>query len=146
MNIKWCVVLASVVMTSVTLPSTAEADTPLWQTHTYEASLHCSPQTTLQPSQFLLPGWTIWSADGRYKMTLQYDGNLVLYRAGRGGVALWSSMTNGLPIEIAIMQSDGNLVLYDYSKTPRWASWTNGNPGAYLALQCDGNVVIYGRD
>ena len=58
-------------------------------------------------------------------MTLQYDGNLVLYRAGRGGVALWSSMTNGLPIEIAIMQSDGNLVLYDYSKTPRWASWTN---------------------
>jgi NlpC/P60 family protein len=42
-----------------------------------------------------------------------------------------------------VMQSDGNLVVYDSANQPLWHSHTNGNPGAYLAVQTDGNVVVY---
>ena len=42
------------------------------------------------------------------------------------------------------MQSDGNLVIYDATRsTALWASHTAGHPGAFLAVQEDGNVVIY---
>ena len=42
-----------------------------------------------------------------------------------------------------IMQTDGNLVLYDTSGQPHWASNTQGNPGAFLNVQDDGNLVVY---
>lgn len=44
---------------------------------------------------------------------------------------------------IAVIQSDGNLVIYNSSGQPTWASGTSGNPGAKLAVQTDGNIVIY---
>jgi hypothetical protein len=43
----------------------------------------------------------------------------------------------------AIMQSDGNFVVYTPQGTPIFATGTSGNPGAYLSLQNDGNLVIY---
>ena len=46
----------------------------------------------------------------------------------------------------AIMQADGNFVIYDIedgSPIPVWSTNTAGNPGAYLNVQDDGNVVIY---
>ena len=42
-----------------------------------------------------------------------------------------------------VMQSDGNLVLYDSGSCPLWASNTSGNPGATFAVQSDGNLVVY---
>jgi Ca2+-binding RTX toxin-like protein len=48
---------------------------------------------------------------------------------------------------IAIMQADGNLVVYDaaslYGGQCLYNSMTNGNNGAGLIVQADGNVVIY---
>ncbi|UJR19098.1 hypothetical protein I4U23_022229 [Adineta vaga] len=44
----------------------------------------------------------------------------------------------------AIMQEDGNLVVYDQHETPTWASDTNGkgaNPYR-LVMQDDGNLVV----
>ncbi|MGW3630333.1 protein kinase domain-containing protein [Streptomyces sp. NPDC005122] len=41
-----------------------------------------------------------------------------------------------------IMQTDGNLVLYDESGTARWASRTQG-AGNTAVLQADGNLVVY---
>ena len=41
-----------------------------------------------------------------------------------------------------VMQTDGNLVLYEFS-APRWRSGTEGHPGARLEVQQDGNLVIY---
>ena len=46
----------------------------------------------------------------------------------------------------AVMQADGNFVIYDQGGKALWASGTcckPSHPGAYLALQNDGNVVIY---
>jgi len=43
----------------------------------------------------------------------------------------------------AIMQADGNFVLYDLTNQPVWATNTAGNPGAHMAIQDDGNMVVY---
>ena len=83
------------------------------------------------------------SANGQYRLTLQTDGNLVLYK--NGTQALWSSRTSGKPqITRCAMQTDGNLVLYDANGQFYWASRTNGNiTGKSLAMQDDGNLVMY---
>jgi hypothetical protein len=64
----------------------------------------------------------------------------VLYQ---GSTALWSSGTAGNASAHAIMQGDGNFVIYDSSNNPLWSSGTAGNNGAYLLVQNDGNTVIY---
>jgi len=43
----------------------------------------------------------------------------------------------------AVMQGDGNFVIYDSGGTPLAWTATEGNPGAYLTVQPDGNVVVY---
>ncbi len=43
----------------------------------------------------------------------------------------------------AVMQSDGNFVLYQTSGGAVWSSGTNGHSGAQLRMQTDGNLVIY---
>ncbi|HEV2787192.1 MAG TPA: GDSL-type esterase/lipase family protein, partial [Solirubrobacteraceae bacterium] len=48
------------------------------------------------------------SADGRYRLVMQKDGNLVLY--GPSGRALWASNTRGRGSHHVRMQADGNLV------------------------------------
>ncbi|WP_052441287.1 hypothetical protein [Streptacidiphilus anmyonensis] len=79
---------------------------------------------------------------GEYQLTMQTDGNLVIYDVN--GNPLWNTQTEGHPGAFAIMQTDGNLVVYQGS-TPLWNSGTGGNPGAtyYLCFQTDGNLVIY---
>jgi pimeloyl-ACP methyl ester carboxylesterase len=96
---------------------------------------------SLHPDQSLYPRESIRSPDGRWYLTYQEDGNLVLYR--HDAVPLWQSHTDGYSAGRAIMQLDGNLVVYDAYDTPIWASDTAGFGGASLTVQNDGNVVIY---
>src|SRR5712691_7683559 len=95
---------------------------------------------TLSSGAQLLVNQSITSADGRFSLILQSDGNLVLYR---GNFPLWDSKTAGKPSKNAIMQADGNFVVYDNSGTPLFNSGTMNHPGAILKIQDDGNVVIY---
>ncbi|WP_202904875.1 lectin-like protein [Marinomonas sp. S3726] len=77
-------------------------------------------------------------------LSMQGDGNLVLYKYGNGqiGNALWSSGTNwGSDYKVSF-QGDGNFVIYDANGSAKWASGTNPS-GSKLALQGDGNLVIY---
>lgn len=83
---------------------------------------------------------SIYSPDGRFRLVMQTDGNLVLY--GPSG-ALWSTVTVGSGATFAQTQTDGNFVVYTSASVPVWSSGTSGNPGAWLALQNDGNLVIY---
>jgi hypothetical protein len=101
-----------------------------------------------QPGEVLAINQPIASSDGRYTFIYQTDGNLVLYRdwARPTVEALWSSATIGKLGGLCVMQSDGNLVVYDPGKHPLWASDTQGNPGSRLLVQGDGNVVIYRPD
>jgi hypothetical protein len=93
----------------------------------------------LKPGDSLLLDQSIISRDGRFTLTMQSDGNLVLYEPGG---ACWDSKTYGQTAVQAVMQSDGNLVIYG----PGGAIWhtnTYGHPGACLIVQDDRNAVIY---
>jgi aryl-phospho-beta-D-glucosidase BglC (GH1 family) len=82
------------------------------------------------------------STDGRFLLVYQGDGNLVLYVIA-SGEALWSSGTWGTETGVAVMQGDGNFVVYDASGTPRWDSVTGGSEGDRVVVQNDGNLVLY---
>jgi parallel beta-helix repeat protein len=95
---------------------------------------------TLTANQGLYPGQSLTSCDGRFTLTLQNDGNLVL---SYDGSALWSAGTAGDRSAEVLMQGDGNLVVYSDTGTGLWTSGTSNDSGARLALQNDGNLVIY---
>jgi hypothetical protein len=57
-------------------------------------------------------------------LTLQTDGNLVIYPTSVGTGALWASNTAGNSGDVMLFQPDGNLVIYTaYGKTI-WSSGT----------------------
>jgi len=75
----------------------------------------------------------------KYELSMQGDGNLVLY-SPLG--ALWASGTS-VAGSYAIMQGDGNLVIYRQGGIAVWSTHTYGNSGSWLLVQGDGNTVIY---
>lgn len=102
----------------------------------------------LQPDETLSPGEALSSPSGRYTLTYQTDGNLVLYRRPSATLweAMWGSGTDGRPGDVCVMQTDGNLVLYDVANRPIWASSTDGNPGSSLILRDSGVGVVLRPD
>jgi hypothetical protein len=101
-------------------------------------------------------GQNLYSPNGWYRLTMQNDGNLVLYSKGtiftgppsqNYNIAVWSSGTVGSNATYAHFQDDGNLVLYTAADVPVWKSNNGSYPqyaGKKLFLQNDGNLVIYG--
>jgi cell wall-associated NlpC family hydrolase len=108
---------------------------PLWNSGTLNSN--AAPGDVLRANQYLT------SANGQYKLAMQDDGNLVLYTANLSR-ALWNSQTSGHAGAYAVMQSDGNFVVYDSANQPLWYTRTSGNAGAALYVQTDGNLVVYG--
>ncbi len=116
------------------------SNTPLWSNSTVHNPNYLSyVNTILQPGKLLRGQW-LETADRRFKMVLQSDGNLVLYSPTK---AVWSTLTNGSTAAYLAMQQDGNLVLYDANDRPLWQSATNDRGISALALQQDGNLVVY---
>jgi peptidoglycan/xylan/chitin deacetylase (PgdA/CDA1 family) len=99
------------------------------------------------------------------RLVMQNDGNLVLYTGG--GRPLWSSITGRSSSSAdslsggqiltggqfiysldgsysAVMQHDGNFVVYGAGQQAIWQSGTGGNgDGGLAAMQHDGNFVVY---
>ncbi|MFJ9589426.1 mannose-binding protein [Streptomyces acidicola] len=94
-------------------------------------------RTVISATNILSTGES-WKTN-RIRMTMQQDGNLVVYNEDDN--ALWASATFGEG-HTARFQQDGNLVIHNGDDRPIWASQTNGNPGAQLVLRKDGKVVI----
>ncbi|WP_019972848.1 LysM peptidoglycan-binding domain-containing protein [Mycobacterium sp. 141] len=97
---------------------------------------------TLTEGQKLEKGGSLTSNNGAYTLTLQDDGNLVLYARDQ---AVWSTETNGQDVVRAEVQSDGNFVLYTSAK-PVWHTDTKGKKNVKLVLQDDRNLVLYAGD
>ena len=89
--------------------------------------------------QFLSPGQSLYSTNGQVRLSYQADGNLVIYKSD-GGV-LWSPNCYGSGASRAVLQNDGNFVVY----APRGAKWASGtSQQGVLIMQNDGNLVLYG--
>ena len=112
-----------------------------------DLSLMLLPVPSLPSGGYLFPDQSVSSADGRFLLAYQSDGNLVLYNTQTSPwTPLWSSGTNNTsPGFVAMQSTDGNLVVYDGSSAPVWWSGTNSssNAGAFLVVQSDGNLVMY---
>lgn len=80
-----------------------------------------------------------------YILSMQTDGNLVLYIKVSGGapVARWASGTNGNTNTTATFQSNGNLVVEKGNGTNLWSSGTGGNDNAVMYLTPKGNLEIW---
>ena len=118
----------------------------------------------------LYQGDSLRSGGDCTEMRFHYDGgyfnrlNFVTIGGGSCGSVNWNNWSDfdwqgigqgthasaseprGMRAARAIMQLDGNFVVYDLDQTPEYAVWstqTSGNSGAYLNVQDDGNMVIY---
>lgn len=80
---------------------------------------------------------------GAYTLTLQPDGNLVLSEPG--GNVVWATQTHDQGVDKAVLQHDGNFVLYKGADAA-WSTETNGKSADRLVVQADRNVVLYGTD
>jgi hypothetical protein len=98
----------------------------------------------LEPGEVLRAGDSLTSPDGRYVLTQQVDGNLVL--RGPGGTPLFNTITAGHPGASTTMQYDGNLVVHNRAGKAIFHTNTHDNEGAFLQVQTDGNLVIYQDD
>ncbi|MFI6775358.1 LysM peptidoglycan-binding domain-containing protein [Nocardia sp. NPDC050412] len=96
---------------------------------------------TLRVGEELGLGQTL--VGGAYTLTLQPDGNLVLSEPD--GNVVWSTLTHDQGVERAVLQEDGNFVLYK-GEGAAWATETNGREADRLTVQADRNVVLYGKD
>ena len=75
---------------------------------------------------------SITSFNEKYKLLMQVDGNLVLYRMS-DMQNLWETATRGSGAVQVVMQRDGNLVLYTDGSIPYQGPEirTNANPSSY---------------
>lgn len=96
---------------------------------------------TLAPGHHLLASDALTSPNGKGRLEMQTDGNLVLY--GPSG-ALWNTGKNGGVR--AEMQTDGNFVVYNAAGHSVFDTKTSGRPGSRLVFQDDGNLVVYERN
>lgn len=95
---------------------------------------------TLVTDQGLAPGEQRISKNGAVSLMHQPDGDVVVRR---GNTVLFATGTAGSRSAALVMQTDGNLVLYDDAGRAVWHTHTHGNPGAGLRVENDGRVVVY---
>ena len=118
----------------------SSADAVLWQSNT-AANPNYLDQVVyeMDSGDELFMGQRLLTADKKYQLVFQSDGNLVLY--GPSG-ALWASHRySSTPYRVS-MDSNGNFVTYREDGTAYWSSGTDGNNGATLRLK-DGNLAVY---
>ena len=126
--------------------------------------------TDLNSGWRLSAGESLFSALGGFRLTMQDDGNLVLYAIDDmklpGDILhvfactpdvmklyakpIWSTGTH-VPKEgtkrgsFCVMREDGNFLVCDEDGRSCFETGTLGHPGSFMRLQTDGNVVIYTR-
>lgn len=108
-----------------------------------------SKNNSLNPGRSgLAPGQTLWSDDGRFFLTMQTDGNLVLQDQKTGKI-LFATNTYGKGGS-PWLQLDGEGNISVYTENPNlaqlWTAKANNKGGTQLIMQKDGNLVLYKQD
>jgi hypothetical protein len=149
------------------------ANTALWSTASFGETSTRTLKMQTDGNLVLYQGTrVIWASNtylrgtAPYYLKMQDDGNLVIYDGK--GTATWDtatynqgtcsgnvitqkgSITSGQSIATSgreyrlVLQTDGNLVLYNCWDTALWASNTNNSTASrVLTMQEDGNLVMY---
>src|SRR4030042_784156 len=115
-------------------------------------------QDTLGQNEKLKASEELKSENGKYKLVLQGDGNLVIYN--ERGLAVWAkgrikdSLPSGEKLLVdefirsqnreytLVLQGDGNLVAYDNQRKALWNSNTVGSGAVECVMQSDGNLLL----
>lgn len=84
------------------------------------------------------------SKNGKYHLTMQDDGNLVLsaHLDIDTREEVWSTKTAGIAISQCIMETNGNFALYKHNREIAFQTRTSNKPGAYLLLRDDGVIDL----
>ena len=121
-------------------------------------SFNAQTSNTLNAGDTVMAGKKLISANDKYMLLLQsFDGNLCVYSIenGKQGNFVWGTMQYGFQNARLVMQSDGNLVVYDGSNNAKWATNTepfsnskykntNFKPSK-LVLENDGSLTLYAK-
>ena len=99
--------------------------------------------TTLASGSSLAAGQSITSDNGKYKLELQADGNLVL--SGPTGVG-WTSTPPARAARTPTCRPTATSCCTPPTNGVVWRTDTADKPGAHLVLQDDRNIVIYAAD
>lgn len=106
----------------------------------FNSQIPTTPGTnTLAEGERLTEGQYLRSDFGNYQLLMQVDGNLVLSQAG---FPIWDTGTWGNPGAFAILQVDGNLVVYSSDLTPLWDTRTWETAASQLVLRDNGDLVL----
>ncbi len=97
---------------------------------------------TLIVNQSMKPNQHLTSANGKYRLVFQSDGNLVLQRQS-DLAQLWTSNTAHQNGKRLVLGADGNLTLQSHSRSPAWTSNTRGSHVNRLTLHNDGSLAMY---
>lgn len=124
---------------------------PYVQEH-FATALNQVPGSALDNNGYLYmyPGDVMKSPNGKFTMTFEQDGNLVIRRDD--GMKIWhANVTTAYPL-IAKLQEDGNFVLYKSTNAERsdwqwyWATNTNGRGPFSLQLHDTGRLILYDKN
>jgi hypothetical protein len=100
--------------------------------------------SVMKPGQQLRPGASRRSPNGRYRLVMQRDGNLVLLRGRRR--VLWSAQTGGNRGARAVLERTGDLVVRSRSRSVLYATGTDGAGRTRLVVTNRGDAVLtHGR-
>jgi hypothetical protein len=78
-------------------------------------------------------------------LTMQTDGNLVMYAVGTGPNDPWASGTTGNPGAYAKLGTDGNFVIYSSGGSALWSSYTSSKGEDRGWALCTGSTLQIGQ-
>lgn len=112
----------------------------LWDAGVTHNPDHLSYVNNTLNTGVVFPGQYLETANRKYKMIFQTDGNLVIYSPSR---AIWNSGTFGNLGARLVMQGDGNLVIYSKTGVPLWHTRSSQHGPSYLVLNQNGNAILF---
>lgn len=99
---------------------------------------------TIEYGETLNLGGYRMSCGNCFKLYLETNGNLQIYKATPPYDVIWQSATGGLGIVSGAILSYGNFILYNAMNIPLWSTlWVNpmGNTGAFVKILDDGQLA-----
>jgi hypothetical protein len=112
----------------------------LWQSGSIPGDIG----SQLLSGDMLHPGQFLQSPNGAYRLANDGErGVLRLYAVAQPRCARWREPARGVAASSAVMQTDGNFVLYTPGASRiAWQSGTSGHAGADIVLENDGSLVL----